>query len=417
MALQTSGSGAVPALSMSLSDINVELGESSLQLIDFYGAATSFSGILDDGQVEILEFYNKTFSAGSGPYGSRALHFFRFINDGGSKQGWQDGELVSAAENSLANLTDAAQSGYAIVEETDFVGYEVDDGQITNGDTIYENSTGVTLTNLRPGGDFPVGTQVLLDTTANKIFQIDTSAVVSNLTSRTPATPTITQESKTSGTIVIGITGSTVVTRQYAPFLDGVEQTNVVPSSSGSLSDTTTLSTYTYTGLNSNTSYALKVRGENIYANGSDSNTLNITTDVGVVWTNNTSSISITSNLGNYGSQDILLASGHAGGPYAIEVTIGNGGTSVSVAQPSAGTLELRYADNSSMTGASSFATSHTGLSDLTTKWYYQLRYTEQGVNTDHTSTNNIITWSNNGVSDTTTGVNITFTNTQGTPP
>jgi len=413
MALQTSGSGAVPALSMSLSDINVELGESSLQLIDFYGAATSFSGILDDGQVEILEFYNKTFSAGSGPYGSRALHFFRFINDGGSKQGWQDGELVSAAENSLANLTDAAQSGYAIVEETDFVGYEVDDGQITNGDTIYENSTGATLTNLRPGDDFPVGTQVLLDTTANKIFQIDTSAVVSNLTSRTPATPTITQESKTSGTIVIGITGSTVVTRQYAPFLDGVEKANVLPSSSGSLSDTTTLSTYTYTGLSSNTSYALKVRGENTYANGSDSNTLNITTDVGVVWTNNTSSISLTGNSGKYDEQDILTS----GDPKAIEVTVGDGGTSVSVAQPGAGTLELRYADNSSMTGASSYATSHTGLSDLTTKWYYQLRYTEQGVNTDHTSTGNTITWSNNGVSDTTTGVNITFTNTIGTPP
>jgi len=204
-----------------------------------------------------------------------------------------------------------------------------------------------------------------------------------------------------------------VVTRQYAPFLDGVEQANVVPSSSGSLSDTTTLSTYTYTGLSSNTSYALKVRGENTYANGSDSNTLNITTDVGVVWTNNTSSISLTGNSGKYDEQDILTS----GDPKAIEVTVGDGGTSVSVAQPGAGTLELRYADNSSMTGASSYATSHTGLSDLTTKWYYQLRYTEQGVNTDHTSTGNTITWSNNGVSDTTTGVNITFTNTIGTPP
>jgi len=406
MALQDSGS-IPPIVSMSLSDINVELGELGTTKLDFLTAATSFSGILDDGQVEILEFYNKTFSVGTGPYGARSLHTFRFINDSGTEQGWQDGELVSAAENT----TNGLPGSYAIQEETDFVGFEVDDGQLTNGDIIYENSTGTTLTNLRPGGDFAAGTHFLLDTDADKLFQINSSAVVSNLTDRTPTTPTISETSKDSTSITIGITGDTVVTREYAPFLDNVEQTNILPTSSGSIGDTGVSTSYTYSGLSSNTAYALKVRGENAFANGSDSNTLNITTDVGVVWTNNTSSISIESSTGNDLIQDVLLSTGHAGGPWAIEVTIGDGGTSVSVAQPSAGTLELRYADNSSMTGASAFATSHSGLSDLTTKWYYQLRYTEQGTNTNHTSTGNTITWSNSGVDDTTTGVNITFSN------
>ena len=66
MALQTSGSGAVPALSMSATDISVELGNSSTDLLDFQGAATSFSGILDDDAISALEFYNKTFAGGSG---------------------------------------------------------------------------------------------------------------------------------------------------------------------------------------------------------------------------------------------------------------------------------------------------------------------------------------------------------------
>ena len=43
--------------------------------------------------------------------------------------------------------------------------------------------------------------------------------------------------------------------------------------------------------------------------------------------------------------------------------------------------------------------------------FYYQLKYIEQGSNTNHTSTNNAITWSNDGVEDNTTGVNITFSN------
>ena len=252
-----------------------------------------------------------------------------------------------------------------------------------------------------------------LDTTANEIAQIDSNGDISNVTSRTPATPTITEESKDATSITIGITGSTVVTRQYAPFKDGTEQTNISPSSSGSIGDTTTLTSYTYSGLASNTSFALKVRGENTFANGSDSNTLNITTDVGVVWTNNTSSITMASSTGNEFGQDTLSSTGHAGGPWTIELTTGDGGTSVTCAQPSAGTISIRVADNSSMTGATAFATSHTGLSDLVTRWYYQLQYVEQGTNTDHTSTNNAITWSNDGVNDTTTGVNITFSNSR----
>ena len=266
MALPSSGNP------ISFGDINDELGENTTDTLDMLTAAQKFTGILDDNVVSMDEFHGLTFAGGSGAYGTRNSHAFRFIN-ASPDRGFADGELVSAAENSTTDLGGASLTG-----QSDFVDDFVDDS-LTNGDTVFANSTGTTLTNLRPGGDFASGTHFLLDTTANEIAQIDSNGDISNVTSRTPATPTISLTSKNTNSITISIVGSTVVTRQYAPFKDGAELTNVVPSPKGNIANTSVTTAYTYTGLDSNTSYALKVRGENTFANGSDSNTLNVTTD------------------------------------------------------------------------------------------------------------------------------------------
>ena len=268
MALQSAGTN----VTMAMKDINVELGENATDTLDMNTAAGQFTGILDDNTISMDEFYGLTFSAGSGTYGSRNSHAFRFIN-ASPDRGFADGELVSAAENSTTDLGGASLTG-----QSDFVDDYINN-DLTNGDTIFANSTGTTLTNLRPGGDFASGTHFMLDTTANDIFQIDSDADVSNVTSRTPATPTISLTSKNTNSITISIVGNTVVTRQYAPFKDGSELTNVVPSPKGNIGNTSVTTAYTYTGLASNTAFALKVRGENTFANGSDSNTLNVTTD------------------------------------------------------------------------------------------------------------------------------------------
>ena len=275
---------------------------------------------------------------------------FRFINDGGTKQGFQDGELVAAAENSVTNLP----SSYAITQQSDFVDDFVDD-DLTNGDTIFANSTGATLTNLRPGGDFASGTHFMLDTTSDKVFQVDTNADVSNVTDRTPATPSASLESKDATSITIGITGSTVVTRQYAPFKDGTEQTNISPSSSGSIGDTTTLTSYTYSGLASNTSFALKVRGENLFANGSDSNTLNITTDsAATAWSNLTGD-----------PQNLLGVDGgtETSNAASIDLANGSGDTVITLATAGGivGTLQIAYS-TSGDPGASGTANGGSGF-------------------------------------------------------
>ena len=350
MALQDSGSGAVPALSMSATDISVELGNSSTELLDFLGAASSFSGILDDGEVSALEFYNKTFVGGAGSYGTRNSHVFRFIDDDGTDQGFQDGELVAAAENDDTHLP----ATYTIVGQSDFVDDFID-GDLTNGDTIFANASSSTLTNLRPGGDFAAGTHFMLDTTSDKVFQVDTNADVSNVTDRTPATPTITEESKDATSITIGITGSTVVTRQYAPFLDSVEQTNILPSSSGSIGDTGTLTSYTYSGLASNTAFALKVRGENSFANGSDSNTLNITTDsAATAWSN------LTGDPQNLFGVDGGTETSNAA---SIDLANGSGDTVITLATAGGivGTLQIAYS-TSGDPGASGTANGGSGF-------------------------------------------------------
>jgi hypothetical protein len=165
MTLQSSGAD----VTMSAVDISVELGNSVTDMLDFQGAATSFSGILDDDAVSASEFYGLTFSAGSGTYGSRNSHTFRFLDDDGTTRGYSDGELVAAAENDDTHLP----SDFTIQGQADFVDDYIND-DLTAGDVVFANAAGSTLTNLRPGGDFPSQTTFMLDTglAANTAFAL-----------------------------------------------------------------------------------------------------------------------------------------------------------------------------------------------------------------------------------------------------
>tara|TARA_R100001015_G_scaffold18237_1_gene11014 strand:+ start:1317 stop:3086 length:1770 start_codon:yes stop_codon:yes gene_type:complete len=265
MALPSSGNP------ISFGDINDELGENTTDTLDMLTAAQKFTGILDDNVVSMDEFHGLTFAGGSGAYGTRNSHAFRFIN-ASPDRGFADGELVSAAENSTTDLGGASLTG-----QSDFVDDFVDDS-LTNGDTVFANSTGTTLTNLRPGGDFASGTHFLLDTTANEIAQIDSNADISNVTSRTPVAPTISLSSKNTNSITVAVVGNTIVTRQFKMKRDGSQVAAISPSANGSIGNTNTTTSYTFTGLSSNTSYALLANAHNTFAN-TDSNTINVTTD------------------------------------------------------------------------------------------------------------------------------------------
>jgi hypothetical protein len=344
MALPSSGNP------ISFGDINDELGENTTDTLDIQSAALQFTGILDDGTISMDEFFGLTFSAGAGTYGTRNSHTFRFLDDDGTTRGYSDGELVAAAENDDTHLP----GDFTILGQNDFVDDYIDN-DLTNGDTIFANSTGTTKTNLRPGGDFPSQTSFMLDTTANDIFEIDSNGDVSNVKSRTPATPTISETSKDATSITISIVGDTTVTRQYAPFKDGSELTNILPSASGSIGNNSVTTSYTYSGLASNTSFALKVRGENLFANGSDSNTLNITTDsAATAWSNLTGD---PQNLfGVDGGTEVSNAA-------SIDLANGSGNTLITLATAGGivGTLQIAYS-TSGDPGASGTANGGSGF-------------------------------------------------------
>ena len=77
MALQSAGTN----VTMSMKDINVELGETATDTLDMLSAGQQFTGLLDDNVVSMDEFFGLTFAGGSGTYGTRNSHTFRFLDD------------------------------------------------------------------------------------------------------------------------------------------------------------------------------------------------------------------------------------------------------------------------------------------------------------------------------------------------
>jgi len=403
MALQSAGTN----VTMSMKDINVELGETATDTLDMLSAGQQFTGLLDDNVVSMDEFFGLTFAGGSGTYGTRNSHTFRFLDDDGTDRGYADGELVAAAENDDTHLP----GDFTIKGQADFVDDYIND-DLTDGDTIFANSTGTTLTNLRPGGDFPSQTTFMLDTTADKIFQVDSDADISNIKSRTPATPTISETSKDASSITISIVGDTTVTRQYAPFKAGSELTNILPSASGSIGNNSVTTSYTYSGLAASTSFALKVRGENLHANGSDSNTLTITTDDDTTaW----------SNLSG-DPQNLLGADGGAENSNAASIDLANGSGNTVIGLATAGgvvgTLQIAYSTSGdpgasgTANGGSGFGNSgsHRTIAEGTYDsgtLHFRTKFTH--VSTKDGTGTYTVTFTNNSVADNNFNGNLTF--------
>ncbi len=393
------GSGAI-----SFSQINDELAETSTNTLDILSAAQQFTGILDDDVISMNEFYGLTFQAGSGTYGTRNSHAFRFvIEQDGTKKGFADGQLVSAAQNDDSGLNTAA--GDAVSGQSDFVDDYINN-DLTNGDTVFASSTGTTLTNLRPGGDFASGTHFMLDTTANDIFQIDSNADVSNVKSRTPATPTISETSKDASSITISIVGDTTVTRQYAPFKGGSELTNILPSASGSIGNNSVTTSYTYSGLAADTAFALKVRGENSHANGAFSNELNITTDDdATAWSSVPGDFNMHIVDATDGFPDSLLSG-------ALTATLsGTGGTTQVTCQQPTGNADLFVALSTSGdpgTGAT-FNSSNPTISHSSGTLHMRFKLIEPNNSSPFSAEDLTITFTNTGGSETATDDTLTI--------
>ena len=409
-------------VTMSAKDINDELGLSVTSMIDFQGAAASFSGIIDTETtegfgaeaIEMKEFYGKTFSAGSGTYGTRNTHTIKYLTDAGAAQAWSSNQLIQCAENSTTNMS--PDTSFSSRTET----YHVDDyidNDLTNNDIFFLNATGTgkfdgTSAAVDSGGD---GSRFYFDDTADDIVSVSSTGVASNVRSITPSTLTLTLVSKNENSITVRATGNTQVTRTIRFYKDGSSvATKTADGGGGSdfngggVDDTSRTEDFTFTGLASDTSFALKARAENAVANSADSNTLNITTDAPATsWSNVPADFNLHISDGDTGTNDTTTS-----GEVSITLTNGSGNTTISCQQPSTGDggqgrLQVRAGTSSGVYG--SFGNSVT-LSAATT-YFMQFQLQENALENNFGPEDRTITFTNNGVSNTDLDININCVN------
>jgi len=397
-------------VSMSFKDINVELGTSTTSLLDFQGAAASFSGIRDtettEGYgalaVELKEFYGKTFSAGSGTYGTRNAHTLRFLTDDGGLRAYGGGELVFAAEAVVSPLSINGTVGTTNLSK--FVDDYIDD-DLTVGDDIYNASTGTGVFDNSShivntiAGD---STKYYCDDTADKVFRLQSSGNVAVVFDRKPATPTVSEVSKTDSQIVVNVVGDTRVTRTLRVYLDGSSHTTYASGSAltaGNSTNTNITKQHTFSSLSAGQPYAIKARYENAFENGDDSNTLNITTNAGATaWSNVFSDFNL--HVGeNVTNQNQTATSSEV----TIDLANGDGNTTISCEQPSNGTATLKVKVGTS-TGnydlQGTFATSATVAA--ASRYFLLFELTEGGDDVEFTAEDRTISFANNSVSPST---------------
>ena len=397
-------------VSMSFKDINVELGTSTTSLLDFQGAAASFSGIRDtettEGYgalaVELKEFYGKTFSAGSGTYGTRNAHTLRFLTDDGGLRAYGGGELVFAAEAVVSPLSINGTVGTTNLSK--FVDDYIDD-DLTVGDDIYNASTGTGVFDNSShivntiAGD---STKYYCDDTADKVFRLQSSGNVAVVFDRKPATPTVSEASKTDTQIVVNVVGDTRVTRTLRVYLDGSSHTTYASGSAltaGNSTNTNITKQHTFSSLSAGQPYAIKARYENAFENGDDSNTLNITTNAGATaWSNVFSDFNL--HVGeNVTNQNQTATSSEV----TIDLANGDGNTTISCEQPSNGTATLKVKVGTS-TGnydlQGTFATSATVAA--ASRYFLLFELTEGGDDVEFEAEDRTISFANNSVSPST---------------
>jgi len=397
-------------VSMSFKDINVELGTSTTSLLDFQGAAASFSGIRDTETtegfgalaVELKEFYGKTFSAGSGTYGTRNAHTLRFLTDDGGLRAYGGGELVFAAEAVVSPLSINGTVGTTNLSK--FVDDYIDD-DLTVGDDIYNASTGTGVFDNSShivntiAGD---STKYYCDDTADKVFRLQSSGNVAVVFDRKPATPTVSEVSKTDSQIVVNVVGDTRVTRTLRVYLDGSSHTTYASGSAltaGNSTNTNITKQHTFSSLSAGQPYAIKARYENAFENGDDSNTLNITTNAGATaWSNVFSDFNL--HVGeNVTNQNQTATSSEV----TIDLANGDGNTTISCEQPSNGTATLKVKVGTS-TGnydlQGTFATSATVAA--ASRYFLLFELTEGGDDVEFEAEDRTISFANNSVSPST---------------
>ena len=204
------------------------------------------------------------------------------------QKGWDTNELIECVENTLISENDTA-GGDPTQENINlsaFGGFaDGNTAQINGNQDFGEGDTSTDGLVVTDNSNFDGDGQFFRNETDLKIHQIGNgTGTISNTISFTPATLTISLVSKTTTSVTVRATGNTQVIDTLRFYRDTTEGTKT-DHTKGAVGNTSVTADFTFGGLTANTSYAFKVRGENNSGTGgavrvgSDSNTINVTTD------------------------------------------------------------------------------------------------------------------------------------------
>jgi hypothetical protein len=385
---------------ISMSMMNAEFGDSIRTTINLSTAATTFGD-------SSPHSFSELFGASSG----RTAITLRYLEldpaaseDPIANYGWpSDGELVLCAENSTTGLDDIIAAGtWTSRTLSEFNS----DSTITDGDTIFATNTGTTVT---PAAGYQDG--FFCETTQNVIFDLNSSGVVSGKRGRAPnqpvsdggAKPTANADSATQVTLTIPST-NTVVTREFDIHrsIGGgsfSRVATVVPSASGSSSNTSVSTTYVdSSGISAGNSVQYKVFAQNAFATSSASQTSDaVTTPAGTQW-------------GSFTNYSMILGSGTSqtleSSEKSLTLTNGSGNTTITVEQPNNSSpnpdLEIKVGDSS---GNYNLITSYTETPSAIgarSTYFFKTKLTQAGSKNNSSETCDIV-FTNNGVQKTIT--------------
>ena len=313
--------------------------------------------------------------------------------DGSADDAWSDGQLIECAEFDEIDGT----SGTSVNALTKYL----NNTDFNDGDILYNNSNASTPFDGEAFNTQATGNNFFsMDGTIDKIFQVASNGVLSNVINCAPIAPTITGVVNSSTSITLSIVGDMRVTRHLVverKTLGGSYSaltSTLAPTSSSSLAHDNITTGYTDTAsLSAGTTYVYRVRGKNNTHNGIYSNELQLTTAAaGTSWSNVPADFTITA-IGFNGEE--------VSGAKSITLTNGSGNTTIQCSQ-SGLTGQLSVAVSTSgdpgisgtSNGATGFATSKTigvaGTYNLRFK-YAKLKNNTENVSCDVTFTNNTV--------------------------
>ncbi len=304
-----------------------------------------------------------------------------------NQRGYADGELIEAAE-----YTDVGGT----YDSTSVITKYLNNSDFTNDDILYNNSNATTPFN---GTTFEEGSATdnffAMDGTIDKVFEVSSTGVLSNVIESAPLAPTVTLSVISSTQINVTVEGDMRVARNIEiqrKTGSGSFSTiaTISPTSNGSLADDDVITTYpNNTGLTAGITYVYRARGKNNVHNGTWSSEVSETTAAaGTAW----SDVPVNFTLEAFGYNGVVYSPSKT-----ITLTNGSGNTTIQCSQSGLNGALLVAASTSSTPSTSDTYTTSVTIANAGT-YYLRFKYARlKSIDDNNAQT---ITFTNNSVSN-----------------